>query len=249
MHFVILWFGGSIMGNIKIDFSSMWKYMPMFIEGVWITLAISITTVFLGTLIGLIMAMFKRVEFKICGVKPLSLLANIYTQVVRGTPLLLQVYLVVYGLPGIGIQIPKIPGWEDSRVFIGCVIALAVNSGAYVCEIFRSGLNSVDKGQGEAARSLGLTSKQSMIHIIIPQAVKVILPALGNEFIMMIKESAIVSVVGLFDIMYTHNIIKGATLRTFEPLIISGVIYLILTSILTTLVNLLERKLGSGVSA
>lgn len=234
--------------SINMDFSSMTKYMPMFMEGILMTLALSLATVILGTLIGFIMSLLKRSQFNILGIKPLNILATIYTQVIRGTPVLLQVYLIVYGLPGIGIQLPKIAGWEDSRVFIGCVAALAINSGAYVCEIFRSGLAAIDKGQSEAGRSLGLSSKQTMRYIIVPQAIKVILPALGNELIMMIKESSIVSVVGLFDIMYTHNIVKGATLRTFEPLIIAGVIYLILTTILTTSLGLLERRLNTDVA-
>lgn len=229
---------------IKIDFGSMWKYMPMFMQGVWMTLALSLTTVTLGTLIGFIMSLLKRAELKMLGIRPLNLLATLYTQIIRGTPVLLQVYLIVYGLPGIGVQLPRIPGWEDSRVFIGCVIALAINSGAYVCEIFRSGIVAIDKGQAEAARSLGLTKRQTMRYVIMPQALKVILPALGNEFIMMIKESSIVSVVGLFDIMYTHNIVKGATLRTFEPLIIAGGIYFILTTILTTGLSFLEKTLN-----
>ncbi|SHH60006.1 polar amino acid transport system permease protein [Clostridium collagenovorans DSM 3089] len=234
--------------SINMDFSSMTKYMPMFMEGILMTLALSLATVILGTLIGFIMSLLKRSQFNIWGIKPLNILATIYTQVIRGTPMLLQVYLIVYGLPGIGVQLPKIAGWEDSRVFIGCVAALAINSGAYVCEIFRSGLAAIDKGQSEAGRSLGLSSKQTMRYIIVPQAIKVILPALGNELIMMIKESSIVSVVGLFDIMYTHNIVKGATLRTFEPLIIAGVIYLILTTILTTSLGLLERRLNTDVA-
>lgn len=234
--------------SINMDFSSMTKYMSMFMEGVLMTLALSLATVVLGTLIGFIMSLLKRSQFNIWGIKPLNILATIYTQVIRGTPVLLQVYLIVYGLPGIGVQLPKIAGWEDSRVFIGCVAALAINSGAYVCEIFRSGLAAIDKGQSEAGRSLGLSSKQTMRYIIVPQAIKVILPALGNELIMMIKESSIVSVVGLFDIMYTHNIVKGATLRTFEPLIIAGVIYLILTTILTTSLGLLERRLNTDVA-
>lgn len=234
--------------SINMDFSSMTKYMPMFMEGILMTLALSLATVILGTLIGFIMSLLKRSQFNIWGIKPLNILATIYTQVIRGTPVLLQVYLIVYGLPGIGVQLPKIAGWEDSRVFIGCVAALAINSGAYVCEIFRSGLAAIDKGQTEAGRSLGLSSKQTMRYIIVPQAIKVILPALGNELIMMIKESSIVSVVGLFDIMYTHNIVKGATLRTFEPLIIAGVIYLILTTILTTSLGLLERRLNTDVA-
>ena len=137
-----------------------------------------LTTVILGTLIGFIMYLLKRAEFKLLGIKPLNILSMIYTQILRGTPVLLQVYLIVYGLPRIGVQLPWIPGWEDSRVFIGCVIALAINSGAYMCEIFRSGIAAIDKGQNEAARSLGLNKRQAMRYVVMPQAIKVIFPLL-----------------------------------------------------------------------
>ena len=132
-----------------------------------------------------------------------------------------------------------------SRVFLTAVVALGINSGAYICELLRGGLDSVDKGQMEAGRSLGLTSTQTMRYIIIPQAVKVVLPGLCNEFIMMIKESSIVSVVGVFDVMYTSNIVKASTYSVFEPLIIIAVIYFVLTSVLTAAIGVIERKMNT----
>lgn len=232
------------LANININFSGMWEYLPWFWEGTLMTLFLSLVTVIFGTGIGFLFSLLKRSQFVIFKIKIGQVIANLYTQIIRGTPLLLQVYIILYGLPAIGVKIPSIPGWDDSRVFIGCALALAINSGAYVCEIFRSGLNAVDKGQSEAARSLGLNSKQTMRFVVFPQAMRVVLPALGNEFITMIKESSIVSVVGLFDIMYTMNIIKGATLKVFEPLIISAVIYLLVTTVLTTILGQIERKMN-----
>ena len=120
---------------------------------------------------------------------------------------------------------------------------MAINSGAYICELLRGGLDSIDKGQMEAGRSLGFSNLETMRYIIVPQAIRVVLPGLCNEFIMMIKESSIVSVVGVFDIMYTSNIVKASTYSVFEPLIIIAIIYFALTSVLTTIMSLIERKL------
>ena len=150
---------------------------------------------------------------------------------------------VVHQCYSIGLKIPDLFG-SRSSLLITTVIALAFNSGAYICEIFRAGLNSVDKGQEEAARSLGLNSKQTMRFVILPQAIKTILPSLGNEFIMMIKESSMVSTIGVADVMYQQKIIQGATYRVIEPLVVIGIIYLILTTILTTGIGILERKLN-----
>ena len=141
---------------------------------------------------------------------------------------------------------PEIPAFGDvfgSREFITAIAALGVNSGAYVCELLRGGLDSIDKGQMEAGNSLGLKKSQVMRYIILPQAVKVVLPGLCNEFIQMIKESAIVSTVGVFDVMYTSNIVKAATYSIFEPLIVIALIYFVLTAMTTYLLGLLERKL------
>lgn len=226
---------------IVIDFSDMGKFLPWFFEGAKMTLMLSLVTVIFGTAIGFVFSLFKRSK-----IRPLHWVAYCYTQLIRGTPLLLQVYFIVYGLDAIGIKIPSIPGWSDSRVFIGCCLAMAINSGAYVCEIFRSGLNAVDKGQSEAARSLGLNSKLTMRYVVFPQAVRVILPSLGNEFITMIKESSIVSVVGIWDLMYTTNLVKGTTFRMFEPLIMCALVYLILTTVLTSALGLLERRMNKN---
>lgn len=224
---------------MNIDMGSMLPYLSWFWEGTKVTLTISFITVVLGCIIGFVATLARRSRFKL-----LNWLSSAYTQVIRGTPILLQIYLWTGGLPQIGIKIPDMMGISRSGLYITVVLALAINSGAYISEIFRSGLNSVDKGQAEAARSLGLNAKQTMRFVILPQAIKTILPALGNEFIMMIKESSMVSVVGLGDVMYQQKILQGATYKIFEPLIMIGIIYFLLTSILTFGLGILERRLN-----
>jgi polar amino acid transport system permease protein len=199
-------------------------------------------TVFLGSIIGLVATFLQQSQKK-----SLKAVANIYTQVIRGTPLLVQLYIWLYGLPLIGISLPTLPFLGDvygSREFLTAVVALSINSGAYICELLRGGLESIDKGQREAGRSLGLSRKETMKSVIIPQAIRVVLPGLGNEFIAMIKESSIVSVVGIFDVMYTSNIVKAATYSIFEPLIIVAIIYFFLTYSLTGIMKQLEKRLS-----
>ncbi len=231
-----------LLTSIMIDFSRMVRWIPTFLEGTGVTVALSLITVALGSLLGLIVVLLRRSHLSW-----LSMLAKFYTLFIRGTPLLLQLYIWLYGLPKIGITVPALPISSTlfgTREFSTAIVALGINSSAYVAEILRGGLDAIDKGQTEASRSLGLSSKQTMQHIIIPQAVRVVLPGLGNEFIQMIKESSIVSTVGIFDVMYTSNIVKAATFAVFEPLIIVAAIYLVITSILTFLQRKLERKLN-----
>lgn len=229
-----------VSGNIIIDFGRMRPWISTFLEGTGVTLILSLITVFLGLLLGLIVTLLRRSR-----IHPLRWFAQAYTLVIRGTPLLLQLYIWLYALPQIGITVPAIPFLGNvfgSREFATALVALGVNSGAYVAELLRGGLDAVDKGQAEAARSLGLSSGQTMKHIIIPQALRVVLPGLGNEFIQMIKESSIVSTVGLFDVMYASNIVKASTYAVFEPLIIVALIYFVLTSALTFIMNQVERR-------
>ena len=219
----------------------MLKWIPTFIDGTIVTIVLSLMTVVLGCILGLLATLMKRSHFKV-----LNAISKAYTQIIRGTPMLLQLYIWLYGFPMIGISIPAIPLFGNiygSREFLTAVIALAINSGAYICELLRGGLDSIDKGQTEAGRSLGFSNLETMRYIIVPQAVRVILPGLCNEFIQMIKESSIVSTVGVFDIMYTQNIVKASTYSVFEPLIIIAIIYFVLTTVLTTIMSLIERKL------
>lgn len=228
--------------GVAMDFGKMIKWIPTFIDGMIVTVVLSLMTVFLGSIIGLVATFLQQSQKK-----SLKAVANIYTQVIRGTPLLVQLYIWLYGLPLIGISLPALPFLGDvygSREFLTAVVALSINSGAYICELLRGGLESIDKGQMEAGRSLGLSRKETMKSVIIPQAIRVVLPGLGNEFIAMIKESSIVSVVGIFDVMYTSNIVKAATYSIFEPLIIVAIIYFFLTYSLTGIMKQLEKRLS-----
>lgn len=231
------------MNGVNIDFSRIWEWMPTFFEGTMVTIVLSLSTVFMGSLIGLVAVLMKQ-----SNVKPLNWIANIYTDVIRGTPVLLQLFLWLYGLPMIGLRIEGLEflgGTFGTREFITAVVALGINSGAYVSELLRGGLESVPTGQVEAGRALGMSKRENMFSVIIPQAIRTVLPGLGNEFITMIKESSIVSTVGVFDVMYTSNIVQSSTYSIFEPLIVVGVIYYILTSTLSYLMKNLEKRLNT----
>lgn len=228
--------------GVAMNFGKMIKWIPTFIDGMIVTVVLSLMTVFVGSIIGLVATFLQQSQKN-----SLKAVANIYTQIIRGTPLLVQLYIWLYGLPLIGISLPTLPFLGDvygSREFLTAVVALSINSGAYICELLRGGLESIDKGQMEAGRSLGLSRKETMKSVIIPQAIRVVLPGLGNEFIAMIKESSIVSVVGIFDVMYTSNIVKAATYSIFEPLIIVAIIYFFLTYSLTGIMKQLEKRLS-----
>lgn len=227
--------------KINIDFAKLIPWTNVFIQGTIVTIVLSLITVVLGSIFGLTAAMMKQSRHR-----PLNRLADFYTQIIRGTPMLVQLLIWLYALPQIGIKFNSVPFLGNvygSREFITAVIALSINSGAYICELLRGGLQSIDKGQMEAGLSLGLSRRQAMRKIIVPQAVKVVLPGLGNEFITMIKESSIVSTVGIFDVTYSSNIIKASTYSTFEPLIVVALIYLFLTFVTTQLMGIMERKL------
>ena len=229
--------------KIVIDFGRMRPWLGTFLEGTGITLVLSLVTVVMGLVIGLGVTFLRRSR-----IKPLSFIAKTYTLVIRGTPLLLQLYMWLYAFPQLGLRIPGLPipsSVFGSREFATAIVALGINSGAYVAELLRGGLDAVDKGQTEAARSLGLSKTQSMRYVVIPQALRVILPGLGNEFIQMIKESSIVSTVGIFDVMYAQTIVKSSTYAVFEPLIIVAAIYFVLTSGLTFILSKLERKFNA----
>ena len=217
---------------MTVDFLSMVKYTPLFISGLIMTLKLTFLAVTIGVLMGLFIALMKM-----SSIKPIKLVASSYIEVIRGTPLLVQLLLIYNGLMQFGMNIPA---------FTAGVSALAINSSAYVAEIIRAGIQAVDPGQNEAARSLGMTHAMAMRYVIIPQAIKNILPALGNEFIVMLKESAIVSVIGFRDLTRQADIIQSVTYRYFEPYIIIAAIYFIMTLTFSKLLSLFERRLRAG---
>lgn len=208
-----------------MEFGFLLKYYKFFITGTANTLLLSLLTVVFGLLGGMLLSLLKVSNFK-----PAEKLASAYIAFIRGTPLLVQLYLIYYGL-------------KDIPMFAAGVVAMSINSSAYIAEIIRAGIAAVDKGQFEATKSLGMSPLQAYKEVILPQAFKKILPALGNEFVILIKESAIVSVIGLHDLMYNVDTIRGITYKPFEPLIAAAVIYFILTATLSKGVTFIERRL------
>ena len=216
-------------GNIVKILSNYWDVF--LITGVGYTLLLSFITVAVGSILGVFLCLGRMARFK-----PLNWVVKAFVEVVRGTPLLLQLYIFYF-------LVPKILPFTVSD-FGSVAIGLVINSGAYVSEVFRSGIQAVDRGQSEAARSLGLTSSMTMRRIVLPQAIKNILPALCNEFIMMIKETSLASTFFAGDIMSQYKIINGAMYMVIEPLIIIAAIYFVLTFTLSKLVAVFERRLA-----
>lgn len=220
-----------------MDFSFVNEYYLSYLQGAGVTVLLSLLALLFGFMVGLVVCACKISNNFI-----LRWIANIYIEVIRDTPLLVQVTIMAYGFPMIlGIKYPTMFGYDDT--FTAAVMAMILNSGAYIAEILRSGISSVDKGQMEASRSLGLTYLQSMRYIIVPQAVKNILPALANEFISLVKESAIVAFVGVTDIMFVANSVKNSTYNGFGPYLFAALIYFVITFTLSKLVGLLEKKM------
>jgi len=209
------------------------KYGYMFVDGVFYTLLLSAIAVFFGIILGSLLSMLRMARFS-----ALRGIATAYIEIIRGTPLLLQLYLFYFLLPDI------FPFLDDK--FLCISIALILNSAAYVSEIVRAGVQAVDRGQTEAARSLGMNGVQTMIRIILPQAIRNILPALCNEFIMVIKETSLASTFFIGDIMSQYKKIQGLTYLVIEPLIIAGIIYFILTFTLSKVVAVFERRMKTG---
>lgn len=216
-----------------MNFSFLGKYSEYYIKGAEITIVLAFFAVLFGTMLGLALTMLRRSKFK-----PISYIATAYVEFVRGTPLLVQIYIIYIGLP-------KLIGIDMSDMTVGAV-ALALNSGAYISEIIRAGIDAVDKGQMEAARSLGMSQRLAMFEIIIPQAFKNILPALGNEFVSIIKESSMVSVIGVAELMYNAGIVRGNTALGLEPIIVAAVIYFVLTFTMTRALGYVERRLKAS---
>lgn len=216
-----------------MNFSFLSKYYQYYLTGTLITIVLAFCAVLFGTILGLILSLLRRSSFKV-----VSLIAKVYVEFVRGTPILVQIYIIYIGLP-------KLLGTDMPDMMVGA-IALALNSGAYVSEIIRAGIDAVDRGQMEAARSLGMNQRLAMFEVVIPQAFKNILPALGNEFISVIKESSMVSVIGVAELMYKAGIVRGNTALGLEPIIVAAVIYFALTFILTRGLGYVERRLKAS---
>ena len=223
---------------MTLDFSFLSEYMPYFFDGVNWTLIISAISVLCGVVLGSILTFMKRSKFTILKINPLKAIATAYIEIIRGTPMLLQIMIVYYAFDELlGINMAPLPAG---------IIAVSLNSAAYVSEIIRAGIDAVDKGQYEAARSLGMSQFMAMKLIVMPQAISNILPAIGNEFVTVIKESSMASVIGVGEIMYAAKVIRGNTFRGFEPLIVAAAFYFVITFTLGRLMNYIERRMKAG---
>ena len=207
------------------------KYWPLFLEGATTTVLLSFFSVIVGVGCGTLMALARLSTNKF-----LSKAAKVYIDIIRGTPLLVQLYLVYFGLATV----------LDLNDFVSGVLAVSVNTTAYIAEIIRSGIQSVDKGQMEAARSMGMPKRMAMRQIILPQAMKNILPAIGNEFATLIKETSIVSLIGIHDLMYSSDTVRGATFTVFIPLLMTAFLYFVMTTTIAFFMDKLERKLQAS---
>lgn len=213
---------------MNLDFTDVIPSIPYILKGIGVTLQIAIGASIIGFIFGILLALCKIGKITV-----LRLFADVYTSIFRGTPLVLQLLIIYFAVPQLlDIQIEPVPT---------AIIAFGLNSAAYISEIIRGGINAVDKGQQEAALALGIPYAKMMKDIIIPQAVKNILPSLVNEFITLNKETAVVTVISALDIMRRAYIVGGSTYRYLEPLLIAGLIYYIMTLILTFLGKRIEK--------
>ena len=248
-------------------FQSAFKYIQLFKEGLICTVSLSAFTVLFGFILALALALMRMADFRpfrfldntqggegrtgfvgaLSRFRPLNFIASVYVEVFRATPLMVQLFIVYYILLA-GLDLPsfKLFGLIRFERFVPGVIALSLNSAAYLSEIIRSGIQSIDGGQTEAARSLGMTQVQNMRHIVLPQAIKNILPAIANEFVTIIKESSICWTIGVQEIMSAVNSVKAATFTIGEALIIAACIYFCLTFPTSKIIEYFERKMSRG---
>lgn len=215
---------------MNLQFDQIAPSMPYILGGIVVTLQFTLLSAFIGFILGAVLSLFK-----ISNIKPLKWFAVAYTSVFRGTPLILQLALIYFATP-------QLLGYDIPALQAG-VIAFALNSAAYISETIRAGILAVDKGQREAAMSLGIPYKRMMWDIIMPQAFKNILPALVNESIALLKESALVSTIGAADVLRRANIVAAEKYLYFEPLLFAGLIYYLLVMTLTWGARGLERRM------
>ena len=209
----------------------MLSKLPLFIEGAKVTIILTATSMVFGTLLGLTGALCKVAHNKI-----LNAIGYFYTWVFRGIPLLVQIYIIYYGLPGIGIEFDA---WTAS------ILAFSLCAGAYITEYIRGAILSIDKGQMEASLSIGMTYAQAMRRVIIPQTYRRLLPPLANEFIAILKDTSLVAVIAMVEILRRGQLIAAADFRPFEMYIEAGLVYLALTTVASVLAYYLEKKLAA----
>lgn len=212
----------------QLDPSIIIKYLPLFLKGVFLTVEISFFAILLGLPIGILAAVARTSRFKI-----LNFVGAVYVEVFRNTPLLIQIFIIFFGLPGLGIKLSP---------YISGLTALVLYVGAYNAEVIRAGLEAVPRGQIEAAKSLGLTGVQTFLYIILPQAFQISLPALGNNWVALVKNSSLVSVIGMVELTWVTFDLNALTFRSFELFGAATIFYLILIFILINILAFVEKR-------
>ena len=220
-------------------FSKLWEGFATAFRGVPTTMGVSAVAVLIGLVLGLILALMRLSKFKV-----LRGLATLYIDIVRGTPLMVQALIAAYGIPVL-IQSMGVD-WKWPHLVIPALLCCGLNSAAYMAEVIRGGLQAVDAGQIEAAQSLGMTKGQIMKLVVLPQAIKIVIPSFGNEFVTMIKETAVLSYVGVVEVLRSAQLWNAATYNTFEAYIGAAAVYLCLTFPLSKLIGLLEKRMNKG---
>jgi len=219
-----------MLGVENLDFTVVLARLPLFLQAALMTVQLTFFAIIFGSMIGLVVALAKIVKFPL-----LNFVAGIYTWIFRGIPLLVQLYVIYYGLPSIGIEFSP---------YQAAIISLSICGGAYIAEIIRAGIQSIDKGQMEAAYSLGMSWVQAMFKIIIPQAYRRLIPPMGNEFITLLKDTSLVSVISMVELLRTAATQASSSFKPFEMYITAGIIYLLLTTFFTVAFGRLESKLA-----
>lgn len=214
-------------------FQMAYDYRSLFLTGMQYTLLLAAMGVVFGFILGIAVALLRMSRFRVA-----RFLATAWVEFLRGTPMLVQIFIIHYGLASVGLV-------QFTPLQSG-IITLSINSSAYLAEIFRAGIQGVDRGQTEAARSLGMKHGMTMRHIVLPQALKNVLPAIGNEFITIIKESSIISFIGVYDLMFQARNVVTITYDGMTPLLVVAALYFLMTFSLSKLLGRLERRLNAG---
>ena len=249
-------------------FEKTFRFIKLIEQGLVVTVLLALFTVIIGFVLGIILAIMRMTDIRplrflaytkdgklrenrflltLSKFNPVSLIATVYVEVIRSTPVLVQIMLIYHGIFSF-IELPSITffGFISFERFLPGVVALGINSGAYLCEIIRSGIQSIDGGQTEASRSLGMSKAQTMQNIILPQAIKNILPAIANEFVVIIKESSICYTIGVRDIMSSVEAVRGAYFIIMEPLLVATALYFCLCFPTSKIIQYFERRMSRG---
>lgn len=219
---------------MNLDFSVVWQYWPFLRDGAWLTLQLSVLGSVLGLMLGLLAALAR-----LSGIRLFAWPAGLYIWSIRGTPLLVQLFIIYYGLPQLGIQI---------TAFTAAVIGLGINGGAYMAESYRASIEAIPRGQTEAALSLGMNPSLTMRRIVIPQALKIAIPSLGNQAIILLKDSSLASVIALAELLMVAKRYGSRHFTFLEFFLIAALLYLVLTTIFNIAIGGAERLLGTDRS-